>query len=200
MSAEPKPATKAAPAPSWWSPKMGILIAAIFAVLAGFPYISSAVRLWSGGKEVTMESVKKDAMQKEKEKMEHGHGEEAMKYREVRHVAVAADGTLYGGGKAGVFVFKNDTWKRMEDFPGDEVKSVFVGRTGTVWAAAKKAVYSYSDGVWTAAYTGAEPHSVAETADGTVYVPTKTGIMRRIKGGEWTPFTEGFPAVAAKNP
>lgn len=191
-----KPNTPPAP-PSWWSPKAGIWLAVLFVGVAGFPYLSSTTKLLAEGKPVTLDAVKdeakKDMIKKEKE---HDK-EDPKKYREIKSLSVTADGTVWSGGKAGVFRMKDGTWQAVAGYPDIEAKQISLTSNGSVLVTGKHGVYRYLADAWTQVYEG-EAHAASETAEGTLYVTSKEGLKKQVKGAEWTVVSDGFPIPEGK--
>ncbi|TDU69256.1 hypothetical protein EI77_02904 [Prosthecobacter fusiformis] len=190
------PKTPPAP-PSWWSPKAGIWLAVLFVGAAGFPYIASTTKLLAEGKPVTLDAVKdvaeKDMMKKEKEHAK----DDAKKYREIKSLAVGADGTVWSGGKAGIFRMKDGAWQAVPGYADIEAKQISVVGNGSVLVTGKQGVYRHQGDAWTQVYEG-EAHTAAESADGTLYVTTKEGLKKKSPGAEWTMMSDGFPVTEDK--
>ncbi len=193
MNPPQKPASKSpAPQPTWWSPKAALGLAFGFAAVAGFPYLASTTRLLAEGKPVTIAAVKdetkKDMMKKEKEHHEH----DAKKQREIKSMTVAADGTLYAGGHAGVLRWKDGAWEKLPGFEDEEAKSIVSAPDGSLLVAGKHAAWKHKDGAWSKVYDG-DTHSISQAADGTLFVAgPKVGLKKKAPGGEWEMVSEGF--------
>jgi hypothetical protein len=196
MSTPIKPA--APPPPTWWSPKAAIWMSLAFIAIAGFPYITSTTKLLAEGKPVTLEAVKgeakKDMMKKDKE---HGMLDEK-KQREIKAMTVAADGTLYAGGHAGVLRWKDGAWEKLGGYEDAEAKLITTAPDGSLLVAGKHGAYRYASGAWTQVYED-DVHSISQTADGTLYISgPKTGLKKKATGGDWEVVSEGFPVPSAK--
>lgn len=177
--------------PKWWSPSAGIVLAAGIIVLAALPYLSSAAKLLVGGKQITVADLKKEADK------EYRKPEPAARLRETKAIAVAADGTVWAGGKAGLFKRQGASWKLIEDYPGKDVKSLATTGGGEVIAVDEKAVLQRStDGTWRTIYDG-ESLGLALGPDGSALLTIKKGgVLRRPASGTWEPWADGFPIEA----
>jgi hypothetical protein len=188
---------KAPPPPTWWSPKAGFWLAAVFAVLAGFPYARSAMNLLHEGKPVNMDTVKRQTMKMamKKEKENYGRGEDAKRMREIKTLALAPDGSVWGGGKAGIFRQQNDRWIPVAGYPDVETKSISASAGGNVLVTGKHGVYLLRNGTWTQVYDE-EAHTALIGSDGTLYIGTKEGLKRKRGQSEWEQMDDGLPASA----
>lgn len=193
----PTPKPKPPAPPSWWSPKAGIWLAVAFVGIAGYPYAKSAVNLLQEGKPVDVASVKKQTMKMEmkREKEEHGRGEDPKKLREIKSLALAPDGSVWGGGKAGIFRQQEGKWVAVAGYPDVEVKSINVSTNGSVLVTGKHGVYLLRNQVWTQVYED-DAHTALMGNDGTLYVGTKEGMKRKQGQGDWEAYSEGLPLPA----
>lgn len=174
--------------PKWWSPSAGIVLAAGITVLAALPYLSSVAKLLVDGKQITIAGLRKEADK------EFRKPERAAKLREIKAIAVAADGTAWAGGKAGLFRREGTVWKLVDDYPGKDVKSLVVTGGDEVIAVDEKAVLQRStDSTWRTIYDG-ESLGLALGPDGSALLTIKKGgVLRRAAGGTWEPWADGFP-------
>ncbi len=194
VASKPKPA--APPPPKWWSPSMAVWFVLGFAALAGLPYLTSAGKLMAEGKELSTEAVKKEMKAKEGEKKKEDMKKaDPEKLREIKGLALGADGTLYGGGKAGVFALKDGQWSPLEGFSGHDVKAVAAAANGEVLVAHHDGVSALSaDGKWSEVYEG-EVHTIAAAADGSVYLSRHkpASLLKRQADGSWAKVNDGLP-------
>ena len=171
-----------------------------FAALAGLPYLTSAGKLMAEGKELSAEAVKKEMKAKESEKhKEDMKKEDPEKLREIKGLAIGADGTVYGGGKAGLFSLKDGEWNMVEGFDAFDVKALAVAANGSLYVAHHDGVSLRSaDGQWSQAYEG-EVHTVATGADGTVYLSRHkpATLLKHQPDGSWAKVNDGLPVPDA---
>jgi hypothetical protein len=175
--------------PRWWSPGVSIWIAIVFIAIATVPYISSATKLVAAGKPLSVEGLQKEAY---KDRKKH---EEPDRMREVKAFALAADGTVYAGGKAGLFQRDGSEWKPVADYPGHDAKALAITAAGELIVVEEKAAYERSaDGVWSTTFEG-EAFTVATAANGDAYLTLKKGggVLRRVPGGKWEAWADALP-------
>lgn len=123
-------------------------------------------------------------------------GEPADKQREVKGLAVAKDGTVFGGGKNGVFTLKDGQWHRMEDFAGHDVKAVALDAAGTMYVLHHDGVSMRKDGAWSEIYEG-EAHNLALGGDGSLLLGAMkpAALMKRQPDGSWQKLNDGLPTA-----
>ncbi len=166
---------------------MGVWVMLGFGVLAGVPYLASATKLMAEGKPVTAEEMKKDVMKKK---------EEPEKQREIKGLTASLDGTVYGGGKSGLFAWKGQAWEEVQGFNGHDVKALAAGQGDTLYVAHHDGVAMRKDGTWSEIHEG-EVHNIALTADGSLLVATKkpASLKKREADGTWKTLNEGLPVA-----
>jgi len=193
-SAPKKPAP---PPPKWWSPSIGVWFVVGFAALAAVPYLTSATKLMAEGKELSPEAVKKEMKAKQGEKKkEDMKKEDPAKLREIKGLAIAADGTVYGGGKAGLFALKDGEWSAIEGFKGHDVKAIALAANGEVLVAHHDGVSSLANGQWSDVYDG-EVHNVASAGDAVYLAAHKpAALLKRQADGSWAKINDGLPLPA----
>jgi hypothetical protein len=188
MSTSPKPVKPSAPPPpKWWAPSAGIWFAVGFLVLAGVPYLVSTTKLMAAGKEASLEKITAEVKKKK---------EEPDKQREIKGLASAPDGTLYGGGKAGLFSLKNGQWTALEGFTGHEVKALAVNQSGALFVAHHDGVSKLQNGAWSEVYEG-NVHNLIVTADDSVLMSTvkPSALMKLEADGSWRTLNDGLPVA-----
>ena len=70
------------------------------------------------------------------------------------------------------------------------MKQLVAAKDGGVLAAGKFGAYQFKDGAWTQLHD-TDIHGISQGQDGTLYITTKTGALRR-QGTEWIPWSSGF--------
>lgn len=192
-ASKPKPASP--PPAKWWSPSMSVWFVLGFAALAGLPYLTSTTKLLAEGRELSVDAVKKEMKAREGEKKkEDMKKEDPEKLREIKGLAVGADGTVFGGGKAGVFALKEGQWTVLEGFSGHDVKAIAVTGTGEVLVAHHDGVSALSpEGIWSDIYQG-EVHNLAASG-GEIYLAPKkpAALLKRQPDGTWAKLNDGLP-------
>lgn len=166
---------------------MGVWVMIGFAAMAGVPYLMSAGKLMAEGKPVTAEEMQKDVMKKK---------EEPEKQREIKGIASGPDGTIFGGGKGGLFSLKGETWEPVTGFTGHDVKALAVDQAGSLYVVHHDGVAMRKDGAWSEIHEG-EVHNIALAADGSVLLATKkpASLMKRTADGTWSKVNDGLPVA-----
>jgi hypothetical protein len=158
------------------------------------PYLTSATKLMAEGKELSPEAVKKELKAKEGEKKKADmKKEEPAKLRVIKGLALAPDGTVYGGGKAGLFALKDGEWSAIEGFKGHEVKAITLTANGELLVAHHDGVSSLSNGQWSDVYEGEVHNLAASGADVFLATHKPAALHKRQADGTWAKINDGLP-------
>jgi hypothetical protein len=164
---------------------MGVWVMIGFGILAGVPYLASAGKLMAEGKPVTAAEMNKNVMKK---------SEEPEKQREIKGLSVASDGTIYGGGKMGLYALKEGNWAAVEGIDAQDVKAVVAGAGDVLFVAHHDGVAMRKDGTWSEIHEG-EVHNIALGSDGHILLATKkpTSLLQHQADGSWKKLNDGLP-------
>jgi hypothetical protein len=183
-----------------WGKSAAVLGVTVFGVLAAIPYLQGGAKLLAAGETVDLSKVQKVVEKENKEKDKAMH--EKKGNLDVKAVAALPDGTVYFGGKIGLYRAKGGKAEELAQFPGEDVKSIAATTSGEVLVAAKQGVWASKDGAEWKQVAKGDAHGVSIAADGSVYVAMKDdGVVRRAAGSEeWTPVKLGLDeqAMASK--
>lgn len=176
-----------------WGKGAAVLGVVVFGALAAVPYFQTTSKLIAAGETVDLKTVQQ-AVEKEgkmKEKADH-----AMKHGkpDIKAVAALPDGTVYFGGKLGLYRTKDGKAEELTKFPGEDPKSIVATPAGEVLVAAKQGVWSSKDGAeWQQVLKG-DAHGLSVAGDGAIYAAVKEeGVMRRAAGStDWQPVKLGL--------
>lgn len=167
--------------------RFGYITAAIvglgFAGFAAWPYLATAAERLAQGQPVTAEAVKKDVAKAGKEQEMKMEKDKAF---EPKSVLPQADGTALVGGKQGLMEWRDGKLAPVAGFAGMEVRGLAAGRDGTLWAAAKDGLWKRTGAEWKNVREG-DFWSVAQGADGALFLAGKMGVLRSADGAQWEP-------------
>lgn len=161
------------------------VVPAVLAALAfvGLAFLPTVMGL---GEAPTVTGEGKIKMNKPKE---HGDkmSEKGAEGVEVKALFVGADGTVFVGGKEGLYILEDGALTEVADFPGREVKGMTGCEDGMLLVASKGGLHRLENEKWTALHT-AEGEDVAIDGEGAIlFAPKKMGLLRSADGGKtWT--------------
>jgi ligand-binding sensor domain-containing protein len=179
-----------APSPSQprrpWGLRAAIGGAAVFAVVAAWPYLTATSIMLAQGESISPDAVKHqvahaEKMAKKKMEMQKDKNGHADKPIEAKGVLALADGSLLLGTKTGIATLRDGELKIDKRFPGDEVRSLALAPDGSIWAASKDGVWNRSGDEWIKRHSG-DFHGVHVAANGSVAIAGKPGVISATDG------------------